>query len=536
MDQRLQLLGKSLDALSVNVSVLAPDGTIVESNQSWREFGARNNIQMRPDTIGTNYLTVCEQSSTETATQTHRGLTELLAGTRDQFYIEYPCHSPIEQRWFLLQAVPMVLDNQRHAVVAHINITEQKRVERQLRRHQLHLEVLNDINTALQETTHLVIDQSARSEIEQAVCAALVDTDGYDCAQIGAVNGRTGSITVHTSAGACKNAEGGPDSDAVEDMFGETVVQQAVWTQEIQTTTSLQENLAFDWRQDTDQTHTEQAVAAVPICYGGMLYSILSIYTNRPAAFGAEELEILSQIGAVVGHAIADSERTQALMSDELIEAEVKIPNVFTQKTPPPSDWTVDIIQTVAGSKSDYLMYGTTSEDNLDSVAAVVDSLDDVELTVIGGQDEEVRVVFHLFRQCVIPLLASHGWSTEETVLTNGDCYLTVHLPSGDNVRKLIECICEVFPNAELLARRQIHVNPKADTRIQESALTELTDRQRTVLQTAYAAGYFEWPRDTTGEEIANSLGISPPTFHQHLRLGQEKLMTSIFNELPVKV
>jgi len=57
-----------------------------------------------------------------------------------------------------------------------------------------------------------------------------------------------------------------------------------------------------------------------------------------------------------------------------------------------------------------------------------------------------------------------------------------------------------------------------------------LTDRQQSVLETAYAAGYFEWPRDSSGEEVAETLGISPPTFHQHLRVGQQKLMDALFD------
>jgi len=45
-----------------------------------------------------------------------------------------------------------------------------------------------------------------------------------------------------------------------------------------------------------------------------------------------------------------------------------------------------------------------------------------------------------------------------------------------------------------------------------------LTDRQWEVRQTAYRHGYFERPREHTGEEIADVLDISSATFSQHLR------------------
>ena len=530
MDSRLQLLGKSLDALPVNVSLLDQNGTIIQTNEAWREFGTRNGIRMDADTVGTNYLAVCERSSTETAEQARRGLEALLAGTRDGFQLEYPCHSPVEQRWFLLVAVPVTVDGQRHAVVAHINITEYKFAARQQERQLAHLEALTDLSAAIREITHVVIDQSTRPEIEATVCAALVESTGYDCAWIGDIDGRTGSISVTTSAGRCP---AGVD-DEFEGILGETIIRQAIWTHEVQTTATTQEEPAFDWRAESEQAYTERAVAAVPITHGGTLYSICCVYTDRSTAFGSDERAILSQLGAVVGHAIAASERTQALMSDELIEVELQIPELFAQPTPSPTDWAVDITQTIAVSDDEYIMYGTTTDDEINAVRSVFEPLDEIELSVIGGDPENLRIELRQFQQCVIPLLAAHGWSTEHAVLTNGDCYLTVHLPSGDDVRELVETVRELFPTVELLARQQIHADRQLDTGASESTVAELTERQRTILQTAYGAGYFEWPRDASGGEIAETLGISPPTFHQHLRVGQQKLMTAIFEELPI--
>jgi predicted DNA binding protein len=55
-----------------------------------------------------------------------------------------------------------------------------------------------------------------------------------------------------------------------------------------------------------------------------------------------------------------------------------------------------------------------------------------------------------------------------------------------------------------------------------------LTDRQREVVEIAYHSGFFEWPRDSTGEEIAETLGVSPPTVHKHLRAAERKLLAAI--------
>ena len=50
-------------------------------------------------------------------------------------------------------------------------------------------------------------------------------------------------------------------------------------------------------------------------------------------------------------------------------------------------------------------------------------------------------------------------------------------------------------------------------------------------LRAAYFAGYYEWPRRSTAEEIADSMGVSSPTLHNHLRKAQQKLLVAFLDE-----
>jgi two-component system CheB/CheR fusion protein len=73
-----------------------------------------------------NYLDVCNSTfdaSDLTAGQAQRGMLEVLEGRRRNFSVEYPCHSPTEQRWFVMH-VSAVGGEQPGAVVSHINITK----------------------------------------------------------------------------------------------------------------------------------------------------------------------------------------------------------------------------------------------------------------------------------------------------------------------------------------------------------------------------------------------------------------------------
>jgi predicted DNA binding protein len=58
-----------------------------------------------------------------------------------------------------------------------------------------------------------------------------------------------------------------------------------------------------------------------------------------------------------------------------------------------------------------------------------------------------------------------------------------------------------------------------------------LTDKQQEVLRMAYLSGYFSWPRRSTAEECADALGIAQPTFSQHVRAAQEKVIDRLFED-----
>ncbi|MFZ1545514.1 MAG: diguanylate cyclase, partial [Candidatus Nitrotoga sp.] len=57
----------------------------------------------------------------------------MLGGGVKSFSLEYPCHSPTEQRWFLLTVTPLADDHPHGVVVMHMNITERKKFAQELR-------------------------------------------------------------------------------------------------------------------------------------------------------------------------------------------------------------------------------------------------------------------------------------------------------------------------------------------------------------------------------------------------------------------
>jgi hypothetical protein len=66
------------------------------------------------------------------------------------------------------------------------------------------------------------------------------------------------------------------------------------------------------------------------------------------------------------------------------------------------------------------------------------------------------------------------------------------------------------------------------DTKGGESLLSKLTLRQRQMLLTAYALGYYDVPRKISSDDLSKHLGVDKSTIVEHLRKAERKIIASI--------
>lgn len=107
---------------------------------------------------------------------------------------------------------------------------------------------------------------------------------------------------------------------------------------------------------------------------------------------------------------------------------------------------------------------------------------------------------------------------------------MTFHLAPSADVRRCIDIVETAYPRAEMLRRQQISRRDDDPERFQQRVVESLTERQRNVLEVAYRAGFYKWPRDSSGGEVAESIGVAEPTFHQHLRKAEGKVFDLVFS------
>jgi PAS domain S-box-containing protein len=128
----LDLLSSVQNALPAHLAMLDKQGYIIAVNESWKSFAESNGLTLSDFGVGINYLEVSTLSKSEHRKEWKKaadGIRDVLSGRVAEFQLDYPCHSPMEQRWFRMICSPINKPKISGAVVMHINTTERKLAE-----------------------------------------------------------------------------------------------------------------------------------------------------------------------------------------------------------------------------------------------------------------------------------------------------------------------------------------------------------------------------------------------------------------------
>ncbi|NKE34392.1 GAF domain-containing protein [Natronococcus sp. JC468] len=412
---------------------------------------------------------------------------------------------------------------------------ERAHQERQRRRQREQLEALNRLNRIGNDITHAVITTETRAELEQEVCDRLVEDDGYRFAWLGSVNPGSDRIEPAAAAGVedgyLEEIEVSADQD---DEQGQGPAGTAIRTGEVQVADDTRTDETFDPWRDAASDRGYRSSIAIPIVHEDLVYGVLNVYSESPRSFTDAEATILSRIGDVIAHAITAIERKDALVSDAVIELEFRIeemaPELIALSTA--ESCTIRFDRMIHGDET-LLVYGSATDVDQETFLETIEETDGLdEARVLSARKNYFE--FELVAPTAVSLfetIATHGGRVESATIDDGEFRFVVELPRGRDTRQMIELLKEHRSDVTYLAQRTTERGDRSESGSESVLESDLTEKQRAALETAYFAGYFDWPRESTGEEIADRLGISPATFNQHLRTSERKFFDSVFGE-----
>jgi PAS domain S-box-containing protein len=408
-------------------------------------------------------------------------------------------------------------------VVAATDVTERVRRERALARRCETLEGLEalvaDINAAGRE----LIDASTRPEIEAAVCSSLADSDAYVAAWVGGTEPGDPRLRPREAAGP------GADDSAVR-------IESPALEEALETTSPRVTGGDFPpdvlGPFDREALPDARAAGVVPLAYGDTTYGALVAFTDRPTAFGDRERTLLSDLGDRIGHAITAIERRNLLLADTVVELEFECTDgdSFLVAATAEHDCRCSIQAVVPVAEGSLLFYamlsGAPADAFLDTATAPPGVVDGRYV-----REHDDRSLLELTVEGSSPALAltELGATIREGTAESGTLTLRAEIAQDMGVRSVVEGLQAEFPGTELRAKHAIDRPIETVDEFRDSLAERLTDKQRATLRAAYFAGYFDWPRGSTAEEVADSMGVSSPTLHNHLRKAERKLLSSFF-------
>ena len=274
------------------------------------------------------------------------------------------------------------------------------------------------------------------------------------------------------------------------------------------------------------------AVAAIPLHYGNAIYGAIGVYTRADDGFDSHERAILTALGRTVATGINALESQRTLQGEGVVELRFEIGDHPLVAFAAAAGCRLEYAGSVGDRRQASVLFETASGSRSPTPeeirAAGGDAVDVHSVLDADGEGSvvELSVVDSAFRS----ILTDHGGelltvSADEQLMT-----VTVEVGQEKLAQSFVDAVEAAFERVELSSyRRREH---RAETRrgFVADLKAELTDRQHAALLRAYTAGYFEWPHDTSGEEIAEAMGIGRSTFHQHLRAAQRKLAGAIID------
>lgn len=390
-----------------------------------------------------------------------------------------------------------------------------------LRRANEELERLNHVTDIMRSVTQAIVRADSRAGITSTVCERLAAAEPYRFAWIGEVV--DGGIDPEAWSGIPESyfREREPSIEA-----DDSTAARAARTGELAVDRALLENRDADRRTDA-LSRNYQSIAAVPLARRDRSYGVLCVYADRADAFGGRERGVLRELGETIGYAIDVMETRTALASDGVTELRLRIrdPEFAPQRL---TDEGRRIEHRGLVPRSDgrvrwfVAVDGTTPE----RMAELVAGIDRIETSrpIVGEEalyELIIRPPVRNEKPCLFDETVEHGGRVGSMTVTAEEAIVTVEMPTESAVRRFVESLRSDYRAVELVGRRDLD-RPSMTRAQRQGALTaELTDRQREILQVAYFSGYFEDPRETTGAELAEQLGINRSTFHRTLRAAE---------------
>ncbi|MFB6297662.1 MAG: bacterio-opsin activator domain-containing protein [Salinirussus sp.] len=400
--------------------------------------------------------------------------------------------------------------------------------EREVREAREHTErVLNRINGLIENTVEVLVQAATREELEAGVVSELAAAEPYTFAWIGQPDVASETLSPSVWDGEADV----PAADFEFDLEDDGPVAAAYRHGSPRIVQDIAASAGDVPHAATVEAEGAEASIVVPLRYKDTTYGVLAVFADEAGAFDEREQVVLEALGRAVANAINAVERGRIMDATEIIELELTVddPELLFCRLSGAGGCRIEVAGTDYRPDGSIRLYITAEGAGGDELAALARENSAVtEASVIADHDGECLLELTV-EESILATLSEFGSVAREVVAEGGTTRLSVELPYETEAREVFELVEGRYPNTSLAGYHERERRVETRQEFRAALFERFTDRQETALRTAYLGGFFEWPRGIDGNELAAAMDISRPTYHQHLRAAQRKVLEEVF-------
>ena len=408
--------------------------------------------------------------------------------------------------------------------------TQLREQDRELQRRNEQLTSLNRVNETIRGIDQALVRAETREEIDHAVCELLTAADRFEFAWIGTADPMTGTVEPRAWAGAEQgylDSLSFPIDASAAEPAGRTAA-----TREATMITNVAARLREESWRKAALARDYLSILSVPLAYDDLTYGVLTVYAGTQDAFDETSQAVLAELGETIASALSAIERKNALLTTSVTRVEFAVddPTFVLSRLARNAACSLSYQGGVQQTTDGAYVFVTVDDGTVEAVeeaAGELVAVDEIRRISANGTGGVVRL--RLSGTFLALELADHGAVLRNAHATPTGTTIVVDVPESVDLRHVTDLVREAVGDVELRSKRTSDRTAEHD--LYSTFIDELTERQFEVTQTAYYSGFFESPRERTGEEVAETLGISPPAFYQHVRTVQRKLFSALFDD-----
>ena len=531
-ERELERYETLVNAATDPMFAVGPDGRLTLANDAFLEAVSLD----RETAVGASPSVLVEEGvvATETIDTWQRAYSELADCGDRQVAYEFEVDATFEgSRTFEGRLVRF--DDDGSTLNIFRDVTDRKAREEELAR-------LETVVASVQPLTETLTGATTRAQLESELCERLADSAAYTGAWVG---------TAHASRGRQQSraAAGLPEDWVVSAPDGEDPVSRAVRTGEPQVVDQAggvsgdadgggDGNAATETDADVDQP---RSVVVVPLTYRSTTHGVLAVQHADPEAVTDRELSVLFGLGQRVGQAVTAIENRRLLRGDRAVELRFDETPATTPfaRVATTHDCTLELKNIARVGEEASLFHVAVEGTDGETVAEALADTDGIEFVrALGTGGDADRVQCRHAGRCPFAALIDHGGTVRRAHFSPAGTTVVADFAPGADTAAAADAVTTACSAFEVVSQRDRERDGAAEDpslRADEPRVwDQLTDRQREVVSAAYHAGYYDWPRGTTAEDLADALGISAPTLHQHVRKAHARLVGSLLDGMVV--